>query len=856
MDSTVYKIALAGLMHDIGKFAQRARFDVSRDFLDRNAGLYQPYIEKEKRHTHVHAVYTAAFVDYFDKYLPPQLNRANWGEGDTFVNLAAGHHKPETPLQWIIAMADWISSGADRQSFEGDNKPIAISKFRETRLLTIFEQVSIKGDAEAQLKFRYALKPLSPASIFPTGIAEPQEDAGEEYRELLLAFSDALSLIAHRNDSMPLWYEHFDSLLCEFTSSIPAATVGDVVHDVSLYDHSRATAALAAALYLYHTDTDTMNISAIKEDWQTQKFLLVSADFYGIQDFIFSEGGETAKGRAKMLRGRSFMVSLFSELAAHALCNALRLPPSSVLLSAAGKFTIVCQNTPASREAVLRVSDEINTWLIDRFFGENSIGISTVEASANDFVGGHFADLWEKLTSAVDRRKYSRTELLSRCGAVEGYLDSFDNTLNPPICPFCGKRASVAGAMATLFGESVKDSCLTCRDQILLGTEIVKNDKIAITTADAVFHGERKLLDPIFGRYQIGFAEGRLSEFARQGTLIKFWQIRASSNVEKDRVTVRHIGGYVPVYDVSDFSDTRIISSRRSEGRSEELLDQMVLGVPKTFHHLAAKSRLGADSIDGSSRGVAAIGTFKADVDNLGLVLATGLPRTRMTLSRFATVSRQINAFFSLYVPSKLADSPDFRDIYTVFAGGDDLFLIGPWNRMLDFAIEVNADFRKYTCRNGDITLSAGFSLHKPGEPLRRLSELTDAALSDSKNAGKDRMTLFGQTVEWTELADLSAVRNILEEWIAEGLINNGMLHRLNAYQFMAEKERTVRDKKGGVFIEDIADCLWRPMFRYSMARNIKKKRDDVMKVAAWIDRFAGRFRIPLWRVIYEHRKE
>lgn len=41
MDETVLKIALAGLLHDIGKFAEDGMY-ASPEFLNGNADLYQP----------------------------------------------------------------------------------------------------------------------------------------------------------------------------------------------------------------------------------------------------------------------------------------------------------------------------------------------------------------------------------------------------------------------------------------------------------------------------------------------------------------------------------------------------------------------------------------------------------------------------------------------------------------------------------------------------------------------------------------------------------------------------------------------------------------------------------------------
>ena len=138
MDETVLKIAIAAFMHDIGKLAGEGALFVSDQFLKDNADLYQPFYEG--RYSHKHAVYTAAFIDHIEKLLPREFNQARWGMEDTFINLAAGHHKPQTPMQWIIAMADRISSGWDRAKFDEEyNRAITPPDYKKTRLLLIFE---------------------------------------------------------------------------------------------------------------------------------------------------------------------------------------------------------------------------------------------------------------------------------------------------------------------------------------------------------------------------------------------------------------------------------------------------------------------------------------------------------------------------------------------------------------------------------------------------------------------------------------------------------------------------------------------------------------------------------------------
>ncbi|MBW1847783.1 MAG: hypothetical protein JRJ27_11695 [Deltaproteobacteria bacterium] len=187
---------------------------------------------------------------------------------------------------------------------------------------------------------------------------------------------------------------------------------------MSLYDHSKITAALAVAIYLYQQHTDSMTIDAIK-DYDSKKFLLISGDFYRIQNFIFSDSGEAGKNRAKILRGRSFAVSLFSELAADMLCREIGIPSSSLLLNAAGKFTVIAPNTEAAKKAIDAVETCVNDWLMKVSFGENSIGMTCLPASPEDFVKGQFVEIWDRLIK--ERRTCSTYPQSAKACGNDGY---------------------------------------------------------------------------------------------------------------------------------------------------------------------------------------------------------------------------------------------------------------------------------------------------------------------------------------------------------------------------------------------------------------------------------------------------
>ncbi|HBA52910.1 MAG TPA: hypothetical protein DCZ04_00195, partial [Syntrophorhabdus aromaticivorans] len=59
-----------------------------------------------------------------------------------------------------------------------------------------------------------------------------------------------------------------------------------------------------------------------------------------------------------------------------------------------------------TRNSVEAVERKINKWLIERFYGEASLGMSSIEACCNEFKSDHFSDLWDAVTTRSDSRKY------------------------------------------------------------------------------------------------------------------------------------------------------------------------------------------------------------------------------------------------------------------------------------------------------------------------------------------------------------------------------------------------------------------------------------------------------------------
>ena len=169
-------------------------------------------------------------------------------------------------------------------------------------LFSLFENISLKDEHKPDSNiFSYEYRELSANAIFPT-----PNTVSSSLFELWNKFTKGIEEIpTSHQENLNLWLDHFDTAMQCFMSQIPSP----YSRDISFYDFTKAVSAFVVAL------ADNL---ASKEE----PLLLVQGDFFGIQDFIFSGGRESNKGAAKILRGRSFQVSLFTELAALKVLNA------------------------------------------------------------------------------------------------------------------------------------------------------------------------------------------------------------------------------------------------------------------------------------------------------------------------------------------------------------------------------------------------------------------------------------------------------------------------------------------------------------------------------------------------------
>jgi CRISPR-associated protein Csm1 len=261
---------------------------------------------------------------------------------------------------------------------------------------------------------------------------------------------------------------------------------------------------------------------------------------------------------------------------------------------------------------------------------------------------------------------------------------------------------------------------------------------------------------PVFG-YHISFAEsedaqGKFGAEAKNGNLLRAWDFSLPEFADQvlwNGYARRCINAYVPKAEANDLEEDQW-------GKYIGLEEKLVEGEAKTLNHLACDDRKPDQAQSDKWLGISALSTLKGDVDNLGMIFQSGLGDD-VSFSKTTALSRQINAFFTVYLPWLC--KTEYPNTYTVFAGGDDFFLIGPWLSQIKLANKMRQAFQEYVAGNSEVHFSAGISTTKPGLPINQLGDMAEEVLEQAKAhnskpetiAPKNAVSCFNQRMHWDE---------------------------------------------------------------------------------------------------------
>lgn len=481
--------------------------------------------------------------------------------------------------------------------------------------------------------------------------------------------------------------------------------------DISLYDRAKMTAAVA---------------SALAQDPNAEKLCLVAGDLSGIQDFIYTI---SSAGALKSLRARSFVLELVAEEIVQQLLEKLKLPRTSVIYSGGGNLYILAPATENTQTVVANVRSQLNHWLLDNYQGKVFLALTGHNFSASYVGSNQFADEWEQAIKELTRQKNRKFE---NGGQLDRLLSAHE--AHEP-CKVC-HRDDVEN-LKPLSDDNGPDACPTCCKMFTLGQVLFKVKAFVRSQQPEIGN---KLGDPI--------------EITLGGQTIYYHLFEGAKNIPKEPHTVYLINNWeVDLYRFSHFNKPTLL-----------LLGNYGKEVERQESEKEKGGFITAEEMAAAANGIKRVGHLRMDVDRLGRIFAKGLGEN-YNLPRLSGLSRQMSYFFKPYLCGLAANrsnnvlannhkrlTDNARDhLLFIYAGGDDLFVSGPWNEIVEFGFDVYQSFRSYTGYHPEITLSAGVSLCGPKYPLYQSANDSGDAESKAKNNGRDSLTLFGQTFKWQE---------------------------------------------------------------------------------------------------------
>jgi len=758
MASSIHEITLVGLLHDIGKLYQRAYGNSAP--VDFGEGGY------------THQDYTAYFLKKFSIFAP-QL-----------ADIAKRHHlaeniperlRPRTsePKDWVVYFADNYASSERAAANQAPDTAV-----QNTPLATIFSQVKISDDTGDNTVYEF----LPEGFVgLQSGLTYPVEPSRanvrrDSYKRLVEELESRVADLAKLSPNDNAILANLTMFLLEALWPVPADTRGDT--GISLYDHLRLTAAFAAALYSYHLEDD-LAIKAIRDE-SPQKFLLVGGDVAGIQGHIYRiTDAQGQGGVAKRLRARSLEVSLAAEAMSLGLLERLGLTPLQRIMSAGGKFYLLLPNTQRARSMLDEHRREWEEWALNQ--GASLLPVlSAVPFGPEDLKSSGFAGVFKRLLGSMAEDKL-RPLASQQARFAAPYPRREGQSLRP--CVVCGVRPARS--------DEPGAACVECERDRLVGGRLPQTRSLSVAA------------NPVKPYYQFPLLnfDLRSNEYVLRG--------EADFSPAAHPWELRPLLGHLPT--VADAMEARNIDLKGYRAFLEEQ------GLSLDDDELSASKPLTFGELAHLSNGASYLGALMLDADRMGEAFAKGFAHLKEEKGpgRIAALSRAIDTFFTLEVGGLIKETSRYekhldyshreaeekgrryRLIYTVYSGGDDLFLIGPWDTLLDFAVDLNELYRRYT-RHPAFTISGGFALLKPTTPVPLIYESVHSAEQQAKEKGKDpdsptngqgHLTLFGQAATWKDVSRLKPWAGWLAEELSSGRFPSALAYRLlKLYRYFAEE--------------------------------------------------------------------
>ena len=754
MDEKLINLQIGALLHDIGKIVRRAGKSNKKHSI---AGA--DYLEKEE------LLDIEKYKEIYDMIKYHHSEEIN-------EKLKQNDKLDDSSLAYLVYEADNIASGVDRVKYddeicdEGDKKQV--KKNEGLPLNSIFNKLNVqKNNIEKNFK---SLKYDRLSFNIPKKKIDEKKIEKEQYLDnVLKQLKEDLEEMKEKDLLTP---EKLNSVLEESCVYFPSSSYVDYP-DVPYYDHVKLTAAVAVCMYIYDMEKENNRDyknkyfkKSQKKEREKTKFLFVSGEFTGIQNFIYTI---TSKMAMKSLRGRSFYLELFIEHIIDEILEALNLSRVNLIYSAGSQFYMLLPNVPKTIEILENYKKIVNDFLLKELGTSVYYEISHTETSAEELGNklsenikkeNQIKEIFKRNSIETSRKKLNRysEKQLEEIFDEDSDLNKIYNDTKE--CVICKKSEKEEILIKNSQNESNGniEICDSCKNYIKLGRDISKS-----------FHQKRTFF--MEKNCEENSSKLKFPKYPKGSTEIVFRNFKTVEEVEKESDKFYRFYSINDDYFGKGNSRNIKIGNYNIKSTNEEKENSLV-----EFTELVKKSK-----------GIERLAVLRADIDNLGTLFQTGFedrgfvnidgekePYKFVRFSKTVVLSRYLSDFFKRVInlilerknltdeknelfkeycniiTERTKEKTDGRNIVLVYSGGDDVFAIGTWNDIIEFSVDLRVAFKEFS--SDRVTLSAGIGFFDENYPIfqmaQKTGELEKLAKSYNENeigkTTKDAIALFG----------------------------------------------------------------------------------------------------------------
>lgn len=572
--------------------------------------------------------------------------------------------------------------------------------------------------------------------------AEKARPSREAYQRLAEGLKEAFC----RTPISQMTPEALATLLERFMSYVPSAEAADI----SLYDQAKVRAAFAVSLYHHLAAREVSPLAPgfsaeVEKLREASVYLFVTGDLSRIQKFLYTI---PSKGALKSLRGRSFYLELFLEHAADEILAACGVSRNCLLYTGGGHFYLILPHTEKALAVLAAAEKSLNDWLLGLFGTKLSLALAWIPCSAAALgaFGGGCGQVFREVNGRLAEKKLRPYDEVQLHGLFSPKSAGNRAQEGARECAVCHRPA----ADLRPYGEAGDgEACEVCRGLFALGK--------AALEADAFLVSEKP--------------GGEMTLPGLRGETLYLYGVTAE-NATSLPVRRRYVKNALPQGAEQAAHLWMGDYTAREAGRVLE------------FEALAAYSGGAREE-----KGIPRLGVLRADVDGLGAAFIAGFSREggcRGTLARTTALSRQLSLFFKRYIHGVCAGNlsglgeediapfslfgrrkSEKRLLHIVYSGGDDMFLVGAWDDIVEAAVDLRERFRTFT--NDKLSFSAGIGFFKEKCPIAEMARQTGTLEDYAKaNPGKDSVTLFGLSGDGQKEADILRQRYTWSDFSAK----------------------------------------------------------------------------------------